>query len=185
MLQMHTRRKFLRTGMALAAAGVASPALAGKAGLSESARRVSLDNIHTGEKLSVDYWVNGDYIPDALHAVNKVLRDFRNGQVHEINPKLLDLLALLHREVESTSPFSIISGYRSPATNGALHARSSGVATRSLHMEGMAVDMRLNDRALGSVHKAALRLKAGGVGLYPVSNFVHVDVGRVRTWSGA
>jgi uncharacterized protein YcbK (DUF882 family) len=171
---------FLRGGAAALLAGIASPALAGLK--DTGAKSLSFDNLHTGEKLSVDYWVNGQYVPQALQSIDVVLRDFRNGEIHAIDPKLLDLLNLLHRELDSSVPFSIISGYRSPATNAQLHERSSGVAVKSLHMQGMAADIRLSDRDLSVLHRTAVKMQVGGVGYYPSSDFVHVDVGRVRYW---
>ena len=148
------------------------------------ARTLVLDNIHTGEKLKVDYWVEGRYLPDALAAVNRVLRDFRSGEVHPIAPELLDLLSALRGRLETHQPMSVISGYRSPATNTMLRGERehSGVATKSLHMRGMAVDIRIPGRSLKALHAAALAQKGGGVGYYPTSDFVHVDVGRVRSW---
>lgn len=147
-------------------------------------RSLAFDNIHTGEKLRVDYWTHGAYQPDALAAVNHVLRDFRTSEVHPIAPTLLDLLAALRLRLETAEPIAVISGYRSPVTNAMLRGahEHSGVATKSLHMQGMAADIRIGGRPLAAVHKAALGLRGGGVGYYPSSDFVHVDTGRVRTW---
>jgi uncharacterized protein YcbK (DUF882 family) len=145
-------------------------------------RSVSFDNLHTGQRLSADYWADGDYIPDALKTIDHVLRDFRTGDVHPIEPRLLDLLALLRAKLETESAVRVISGYRSPKTNAMLHEKSDGVASSSLHMEGMAIDIRIGGRQLAKVRDAALTLAAGGVGYYPRSDFVHVDVGRVRRW---
>ena len=181
---MTTRRDVLRATGALVLAGVGS-GFAGPAfaqGLESQVRRLAFDNLHTGERVSVDYWTDGAYVPDALDCVNKVLRDFRTGDVHPIEPTLLDLLSLLRRRVETDSPIEVISGYRSPKTNAKLHEASSGVASNSLHMQGMAIDIRIPGCALPNLRKAALAMRAGGVGYYPKSNFVHVDVGRVRTW---
>ena len=180
---MHTRRAALRAGFGLLAGGVASPAIA-KLSLSD-ARSIAFDNLHTGEKLAVDYWTDGQYEPGALAEVNHVLRDYRNGEEHAIDPKLLDLLNLLHRNLDSSAPFSVISGYRSPATNAAMHERSAGVAAHSLHMKGMAIDIRLTDCRLNNLHDVARSMRAGGVGYYPELDFVHVDVGRVRHWGAA
>jgi len=171
------RRRFL------AAAGLSlvlpRPALA-----NTGARALAFDNIHTGEKLKVEYWADGQYLPDALSEVNHVLRDFRSGEVHPIAPGLLDLLATLRGQLETSAPITVISGYRSPLTNARLRSEHehSGVASKSLHMQGMAIDIRVAGRSLTSVHDAALLLRSGGVGYYPSSDFVHVDVGRVRTW---
>jgi uncharacterized protein YcbK (DUF882 family) len=148
------------------------------------ARRLAFDNLHTGEKLDVAYWENGTYIPGALAAVNHVLRDHRNNEVHEIEPGLLDLLTALSHRLDAGPKFEVISGYRSPATNAMLHAESSEVAKSSLHTQGMAIDIRMAGLDLAYLHNAALGLDMGGVGYYPSSGFVHVDVGRVRRWSG-
>jgi uncharacterized protein YcbK (DUF882 family) len=149
------------------------------------ARTLSFNNIHTGERLVVDYWADGAYVPDALSSINHLLRDFRTGDVHVIEPRLLDLLTGLRTSLEVSAPIEVISGYRSPATNASLRAERehSGVAAKSLHMQGMAIDIRVANRSLETVHRAALAMQAGGVGYYPQSDFVHVDVGRVRTWS--
>lgn len=147
-------------------------------------RNLSFANLHTGEKLAVTYWANGDYVPGALAQVNAILRDFRTGETHPIAPGLLDVLALLRRRMETGEAFEVISGYRSPATNAKLREahEHSGVASHSLHMQGMAIDVRLNSRPLAALRDAALSLRRGGVGYYPSSDFVHVDVGRVRRW---
>ena len=145
-------------------------------------RSLAFDNLHTGERAKVDYWANGQYLPDALKEVNVILRDFRNGEIHPIDPRLLDLLSQLHTTLDSSSPFEVISGYRSPRTNAMLREAGHGTAVNSLHMQGQAIDIRLTDRTLTHVHTAAVGLRLGGVGFYPASDFVHVDVGRVRYW---
>jgi uncharacterized protein YcbK (DUF882 family) len=145
-------------------------------------RRISLLNLHTDERCSVVYKEAGAVIPDALGEVNRVLRDFRTGDVHPIDTRLLDMLADLSVQMDTTQPFHIISGYRSPKTNSMLHEKSDGVATRSLHMDGKAVDIRLPGRSLSKVRDAALAMRRGGVGYYAKSDFVHVDTGRVRRW---
>jgi uncharacterized protein YcbK (DUF882 family) len=152
--------------------------------LNREARSLSFDNLHTGERLNVEYWAKGEYLPDALAEVNHLLRDFRTGQVHAIEPKLLDLLAIVRARLETAAPVSVISGYRSPATNAMLRGEHehTGVATKSLHMRGLAIDVRIVGRSLAALHNAALAERSGGVGYYPRSDFVHVDVGRVRTW---
>lgn len=137
---------------------------------------------HTGERLSVEYATGSRYLPDALASVNQFLRDFRTGEVHDIDRGLLDLLHGLAGLTGTTRPFEVISGYRSPATNASLRNRSEGVAARSLHMVGQAIDIRLADVPLPKLRKAALAAGRGGVGYYPASNFVHADTGRVRSW---
>ncbi|MCB1694641.1 MAG: DUF882 domain-containing protein [Halioglobus sp.] len=145
-------------------------------------RRVSLYNLHTGEKVSQPYWMEGNYLPDSLSAINRVLRDHRSGEVYPIDRDLLDLLSALQQRVGSRQGYEVISGYRSPASNAMLRNASTGVARRSLHMQGQAIDIRLPGTQLAALHGAARQLKAGGVGLYTASNFIHVDTGRVRYW---
>jgi uncharacterized protein YcbK (DUF882 family) len=187
---MLARRKLLRFGLAAAAGSglgaVSRLASAQPLPLAPTGpRKVALHNLHTDEKLDAVYFEQGRYVPDALQAVNHVLRDFRTGDVHMIDPRLLDLLDAVAERTGSRAPFQVISGYRSPKTNAMLHARSEGVANHSLHMKGMAIDIRLVDGTLPHLHEAALNLGAGGVGYYPRSDFVHVDVGPVRRWQGA
>ncbi len=147
-------------------------------------RTLEFLHLHTGERLTVEYFSAGRYVPDALQAVNHLLRDFRTNDVAEMDPALLDLLHRLRETTGSRRPFEVISAYRSPRTNEMLQSRSarSGVATTSLHMRGQAIDIRLGDVALPQLRDAALSLQAGGVGYYARSNFVHVDTGRVRSW---
>jgi len=179
-----TRREFL-TRLALAApamlvadrAVLAADSLAGTA-----SRSLRFHHTHTGESLAVEYFSRGSYAPDALEAINRHLRDFRTGEEHVIDPSLLDLLHRIQAATHTSVPFEVISGYRSPKTNQMLREKSSGVAASSLHMQGKAIDIRLRDVPLSTLRAAALDLRAGGVGYYPDSQFVHVDTGRVRTW---
>ena len=174
-----SRRSFV---VALAAA---VPVLAAPRRLlaaSPSARALSLTHTHTGERLAVEYFSGGSYLRNALASFDHFLRDFRTGDVHAIDPGLLDLLHDLTDLTGTTRPFQVISGYRSPATNEILRHRSEGVAGGSLHMKGLAIDIRLADGPLAMLRKAALASGRGGVGYYPASDFVHVDTGRVRTW---
>jgi len=173
-----TRRQFLRYSIA-AATVVAAPAVARA---STDAKRLALYNLHTGESLKTVFWAAGSYVTEALQEIDVVLRDFRNGEVREIDRHLLDQLHRLHAKLGSKEPFNVISGYRSPETNAKLLQNSNGVAKKSLHMKGMAIDVALPDRDLKVVRKAALAMKAGGVGYYPKSGFVHLDTGRVRFW---
>ncbi len=178
---MHIRRQVLKFGLAaLGAAILPSQALADVA-----PRRLALKNLHTGEAIDAVYFEKGAYVPDAVEALDKVLRDFRTGDVRDMDRGLFDMLNTLQAKVDSKAPFQIISGYRSPRTNAALHAKSDGVATHSLHMDGKAMDIYLDDVALDRLRAAALDLKQGGVGYYPDSKFVHVDVGPVRRWQGS
>ena len=177
-----SRRKFLKLGML--AAALPLPASA-SAWLATPERRLSFHNLHTGENVSLPYWVQGEYVPDSLAEINHVLRDYRNNQVAAIDVRLLDLLDRVKAQLGTSQPFQVISGYRSPATNNMLSERSSGVAKHSLHMEGKAIDIRIPGIQLANLRKTGLALQGGGVGYYPTSDFVHLDVGRVRTWAGS
>jgi uncharacterized protein YcbK (DUF882 family) len=174
-----SRRHFI-AALAAAAPALASPAWASSAALAP--RALSFTHLHTGERLAVEYFSAGRYLPDALGAIDHVLRDFRTNEIHRIDPALLDLLHGLRQATGSRRPYEVISGFRSPHTNAALRAQSTGVASGSLHMSGKAIDIRVADVPLKTLHDAAIALRRGGVGYYPSSNFVHVDTGRVRTW---
>jgi uncharacterized protein YcbK (DUF882 family) len=145
-------------------------------------RSIALHNLHTGERIRIEYWHAGRYIPAALRQIDTVLRDHRNDEVHPMEPELIDLLAMLARKLQASAPFEVISGYRSPASNAVLARQGHGVVENSLHVRGMAVDVRVPRRRLAAVRDAAIALQVGGVGYYPRSDFVHVDTGRVRRW---
>ncbi len=172
-----TRRGFLRLGAGLAlVAGMPAWAAAAKT------RSLAFRHLHTGEKLALTYYDSGRYDDIALAAIDHLLRDFRTGDVHPIRRELLDQLAFVHGALGSDAPFEVISGYRSPVTNDMLHRTTSGVATRSLHMDGMAIDVRLADTRTRKLRDVAADLKLGGVGYYASSDFVHLDIGRPRQW---
>lgn len=175
-----SRRRLL---VASAAGAIAlSPAGALARRSDGGARSLSFVNLHTGERVETDYWADGDYAPGGLVEIDRVLRDFRTGEVHPIDPGLLDLLYAVRLRMETTKPFLVISGYRSPGTNAMLRRQGRGVARQSLYMWGMAVDVRLPQRDLWALRMAAVAFRAGGVGFYPAPDFVHIDVGRFRTW---
>ncbi len=182
------RRSFLGIGVAAAAATLmpgGALAAARPAPRRAPERILSFFHTHTGERLKTAYCCGGEYQAEALRSVNHILRDFRANEIKPIDPKLLDLLHELGGTLETDQPFHIISGYRSPNTNTLLRARGgahTGVASRSLHMVGQAIDIRVPGVKLDHLRGAAGSLKLGGVGYYPDSNFVHVDVGRVRYW---
>lgn len=172
-------RRSLLAGLAAGIGGAARPIAA----LADApVRKLAVLNLHTGERLQAAYWEAGAYLPDALSAFDRVLRDHRTGEVHSIAPALLDLATALLKRVEVEEAVQIISGYRSPRSNAALHAASSGVATQSLHMQGRALDIRISGVPLARLRDVAWSMQGGGVGYYPASDFVHVDVGRVRRW---
>lgn len=180
-LSMH-RRRILRFGAGLFAAGGLTMLGATPPRAAVGSRNLSFHNLHTGENLNVTYWADGRPIPEALAEVNHILRDFRTNEILPIDLRLLDLLHRVRNALDTTTPFHIISGYRSPATNKKLSGNGGGVAKRSLHMQGKAIDVHVPGRPLHLVHKAAVAQKSGGVGKYPKSGFVHMDVGRVRYW---
>ncbi|WP_461480518.1 DUF882 domain-containing protein [Porticoccus sp.] len=164
-------------GMAVSASSLAKV----PAGLPK-ARSLSFYNLHTGESLETTFCVGKHFLPDSLSEVNRVLRDHRSGEECDISPQLLVLLDNLRKTLGTSQPLQVISGYRSPETNAMLSQHSSGVAKKSLHMQGKAIDIRIPGVELGKLYRAARAMNAGGVGLYSGSDFVHVDVGAVRYW---
>lgn len=152
---------------------------------SDAGRDLSMDHTHTHEKIQLTYALGSRYLPEALTGLNHFLRDHYSGLVGHMDPGLYDIMHALRVSLKVRSPYQIISGYRSPQTNERLRARGGGgVARRSLHMDGKAVDLRIPGVPLKELRDAALELGAGGVGYYPGSDFVHVDTGRVRAWNG-
>lgn len=178
-----SRRGFLTLGLlAVTTAIFPRKALAALNSLIAPERSLSLFNSHTGEEFKSVYWVQGQYIPEALNEINHIMRDYRTGDVKTIDPKLLDLLSTLNNKLETKDSFHIISGYRSPKTNALLRTKSKKVVKNSLHLYGKAVDIRLPGHSIETIRRAAVDLKGGGVGYYPRSQFVHVDIGRIRYW---
>ncbi len=147
-----------------------------------TARTLSFYHTHTKDRLVVTYASNGEYKTPALEAINEFLRDFRDGEKTNMDPALMDFLFELRELLGSTGTYEVISAYRSPATNEMLRARSRGVARRSQHLLGTAIDVRLDDVDTRLLRDAALKMQRGGVGYYQASNFVHIDTGRVRRW---
>lgn len=177
------RRQFLRLGFAAVSAIVFPPRLS--AGVQNSApleKRLAFFNTHTCERLDVCYCTAGRYDARALAEINHILRDHRTGEVGPIATGLLDLLHTLSLRLETPHPLHVISGYRSPGTNATLHRCNRGVASQSLHVYGKAIDIRVPGIQTLELRGIALALAAGGVGYYPKSDFVHVDIGRVRSW---
>lgn len=183
----HDRRSFLRRGASAAAttaATIALPAFAMPArALAAAPRTLSLAHTHTREDIDLVYAVGDRYEPAALTALDRFLRDHYTGEVGRIDPRLHDLLHAVRTTLGTAAPFHVISGYRCPDTNDRLQkTRGGGVATRSLHMDGRAIDVRLPGVPLADLRDAALSLQAGGVGYYAREQFVHIDTGRVRRW---
>jgi uncharacterized protein YcbK (DUF882 family) len=178
---MNQRRSFLKSSVVLASA-IGMPALAKAAQPAPAERTLRLYNTHTGESLRSVFWAEGQFIPDALKDINKLLRDHRNDKIAEMDPKLILLLNDVSDKFGDNQVLHIISGYRSPESNAKLAAASNSVAKHSMHMDGKAIDIRMPGKNLAQLHKAAMAMKAGGVGYYPDSQFVHMDTGRVRYW---
>ncbi len=179
MEKMFTRRCFLKLGIFSA-----TPILFPCSSLASlnGERSLSFYNTHTGESLKTAYWDRGGYIPEALAEINHILRDYRINEVKPIDFYLLDMLFAIRQELEPRNPFRIISGYRSPETNALLRKWNRGVDKNSFHIYGQAADFRIPGFELSSIRQVALGLRKGGVGYYPHSDFVHVDVGRFRYW---
>jgi uncharacterized protein YcbK (DUF882 family) len=175
-----SRRQFLGGLASLSAAALIAPTSVLANGSEE--RVLSFFHTHTSERLSVAYYGNGAYLTGGLVQLRHFLRDDRTGDEHVMDPQLFDLLYALRQATGTKSPFHVISGYRSPATNRMLRASSKGVARGSLHLQGKAIDIRLADLSCSVLRDAALELRRGGVGYYRRSDFVHVDTGRLRRW---
>jgi uncharacterized protein YcbK (DUF882 family) len=180
-----TRRGLLRAFAATAVA--AAPTYSAAAGFLRGAgdvRRLHMYSGRTGESINLIYWIEGDYIAESMAEINYFFRDWRSNQTISIDTRTIDIIAATHNMLDGTEPYTLLSGYRSPATNAMLRTQSSGVARNSLHMRGQAADLRLSGRAVGQIASAAQACAAGGVGRYFGSNFVHMDCGDVRTWNG-
>lgn len=147
-----------------------------------AAWRVSFRNAHTGESFSGVYRIGNRYLPEAFDRINYVLRDFRTGEVFPMDPGVIDIVKMVQEKSGSRRQVEVLSGYRSPKTNAMLRRVSTGVARNSLHMYGQAMDIRIPGYRTSRVRDLARSLKAGGVGYYSKSNFVHVDTGKVRSW---
>ena len=178
-----TRRGLLKAFAATTL--VAAPTYSNAFGLLRGAgdiRRIRMHSGRTGEKLDTIYWIEGEYIPEALAEINAFMRDWRTNAVIKFDNRTVDILAASHRLLDADTPYLLLSGYRSPQTNSMLRSKSKAVARNSLHMKGQAADIRLEGRSVGQISKAAVSCSAGGVGKYSGSNFVHMDCGPVRVW---
>ena len=144
--------------------------------------RVSFRQAHTGERYDGVYRVGNRYLPEAFEKLNYVLRDFRTGEVFPMDPRVIDILSMIQARSGNRNSFEILSGYRSPKTNSNLRNASSGVAKNSFHMYGQALDVTSKSISSRKLRDTAKALRAGGVGFYPRSGFIHIDTGAVRTW---
>ncbi|MFY2826646.1 YcbK family protein [Ruegeria sp. MALMAid1280] len=180
-----TRRALL--GAFAATAVVAAPTYSNAAGFLRGGgdiRRIRMYSGRTGERIDMIYWVDGKYIKDAVKEINQFMRDWRTDQVKDMDLRTIDIMAASHNLLDVNEPYMLLSGYRSPQTNAMLRSRSRRVAKNSLHMKGQAADLRLSSRSVSQMARAAMSCRAGGVGKYSRSNFVHMDCGEVRSWGG-
>lgn len=178
-----SRRKLLAAFAATAVA--AAPTYSNAFGFlrgSGDIRRLRMHSQRSGETLDVVYWIDGQYVPEALRAVQHFMRDWRDNRSMAIDTRTLDIMAAAHRLMDTDERYMLLSGYRSPQTNALLRARSRNVAQDSRHLRGEAADLRLRSRTVSQMARAAQALDAGGVGRYSRSNFVHMDCGPVRSW---
>lgn len=180
-----TRRALL--GAFAATAITAAPTYSNAAGFLRGGgdiRRIRMYSGRTGERIDMIYWIEGQYLKDAVKEVNHFMRDWRTDQVKAMDLRTVDIMAASHNMLDISEPYMLLSGYRSPATNAMLRSRLRGVAKNSLHMKGQAADLRLSSRSVSQMARAAAACRGGGVGKYSRSNFVHMDCGVVRTWGG-
>lgn len=185
--RIHTsRRKFIQFGLG-ASVGIATaftmPNAYAKVNTA-SERTLAFKNLHTGEEIKTTYWVEGEYLMNELEDINRLLRDHRTDEITQIDPFLLDQLAQLQKQLDSHEAFEVISGYRSPKSNDALRQTSSGVAKKSFHTLGKAIDIRLPSYGTNDLFHAACSLESGGVGRYAKTGFIHMDTGPTRSWKG-
>lgn len=177
-----SRRDILKMG----ATGVAASVLPLFPGVAKATGHkiweISFRQAHTGESFSGVYRVGDHYLPDAFERINYFLRDFRTGEAFPMDPRVIDILSLVQQGTETGTPLEILSGYRTPKTNAMLRRVSEGVARNSFHMYGQAVDIRMPGYGTKKLSQVARSLRAGGVGYYPKSHFVHVDTGEIRSW---
>ena len=184
---VRTSRRRLLGAFAGVAVITAAPVFANAAGFLRNAgdvRRLSMRNTRTGETIDTIYWIEGKYISPALKEINYFMRDWRQNEVITYDRRNIDILAASHRLMETTEPFQLLSGYRSPKTNAMLRSNNRGVASNSYHMKAMAADVRLKSRSVSQMAAAGKACNSGGIGKYNGSNFVHMDCGPIRSWRG-
>lgn len=189
-MQDNTADSFSRRGLLRAFAAtavVAAPTYANAFGFLRGGgdiRKLSIYSSRSGETVETIYWIDGQYIPEAVSEISRLMRDWRSNEVKNIDARTIDIMAAAHSMLDTREPYMLLSGYRSPATNAMLRSRSRAVAQNSLHTVGQAADLRLKSRSVAQMARAAAACKAGGVGRYSRSNFVHMDCGPVRVWGG-
>lgn len=176
----NSRRQFLKIAGVLSLSTLFPEVLFSSNRIYEKA--ISLNNVHTGESLKSIFWAEGKYDFNAISDINYILRDYRTNISTNMDIELIELLFSIKHITNSNNFFEVFSGYRHPLSNLLLNKTTSGVANKSLHMEGKAIDINMPGINLKDLHKIAMNIRAGGVGYYPDSNFIHVDTGRIRAW---
>jgi uncharacterized protein YcbK (DUF882 family) len=184
MLSRHIVPRFCKTALLIGAALlVPSSRIAIANNIPAQDHRLLLFHLHTNERINIVYRKGNAYVPDAVEQLDHFLRDYRTGDVTTLDPRLFDLLSDLTVSVgRPGTEIDIVCGYRTPWSNEFLRRTTSGVAEHSQHMRGEAIDIRIPGVSTVRLREAALGLHRGGVGYYPQSGFVHVDLGPVRRW---
>lgn len=183
-----TRRDFLKyTSLAVVGCSIIPVELVARTGIaslfeSREHKSLKLYNLNTNEKLNITYYENGRYIADALLEINNIMADRRSGETIKMDSELIELLYKVQTISETSEPINIISAYRSPTTNSKMYSQEKGVVQNSYHTRGMAIDLNIQNRSLKDIKKIAKNLRMGGIGYYPRSNFIHLDVGPIRSW---
>ncbi len=179
------RRQFFRKVSGVVALGATTPLISTTAHASlgqDTVKQLALYNRHTGERCQGIYWANNNFQNDVVNSFEHNLRDHRQDESAPMDRRLYDFLHNIQQRLATDKEIHIISGFRSEKTNAMLAKRSSGVAKKSFHMKGMAIDFAIPGVDLELIRDTAKSLKLGGVGYYPNSGFVHIDTGWVRSW---
>ena len=181
---MHNRRKFLKI-ISVSAVSLMAPNIVSSANFFAKAgdiRKIKFQNSNTGERVNTIYWIEGQYVREALDEVNYFMRDWRQNKVIKIDTANLNIISATQTLLDTEEPFELLSGYRTIKTNKMLAKVTAGVARNSYHIKGMAADLRMRTRSVNQIGKAAESCNSGGVGRYVNSSFVHIDCGPMRRW---
>ena len=181
---MQNRRTFLKI-ISASTAVLMAPSIASSTSLFSRAgdiRKIKFQNSNTGERVNTIYWIEGQYVQEALDQINYFMRDWRQNKVIKIDTANLDIISATQTLLDTDEPFELLSGYRTIKTNKMLAKFTAGVARNSYHIKGMAADLRMRSRSVNQIGKAAESCNRGGVGRYVNSSFVHIDCGPKRRW---
>ncbi len=170
------RREFIQTAGLAILGSCFVPKVVWASSTATAEKRLKLYHMHTGESFNDVFWAEGKFLPESLKALNKLLRDWRTDQVKEISPQLLSLIDQVYTKLDGNKPIHIVSAYRCEKTNASLRKKSKGVARKSKHLTGHAIDFSIPGKRLRDVRNCVLSYGAGGVGYYPAKGFVHADI---------